>query len=102
MDSLDSFFSKLIRCIGDDERLSSYHVALLMALLYYQNSDRPMDFFYTSRKKLMHFSRIGNIVSYHKFLTQLVKYGYIEYVPSWHPVNGSRFRFIIVTDSKNS
>ena len=33
--------------------------------------------------------------TYHKCLSELVAYGYVEYRPSWHPAKGSRFRLII-------
>jgi hypothetical protein len=51
--------------------------------------------FQVSRPKLMRFSRIRSIATYHKNIKDLVDYGYIEYTPSWHPHRGSRVRLIV-------
>ncbi|MDF2855223.1 MAG: hypothetical protein K0Q87_1074 [Neobacillus sp.] len=47
----------------------------------------------------MHFSRIKSIATYHKCLSDLVLYGYVDYIPSWHPTKASRFRFIMDSNS---
>jgi hypothetical protein len=94
MKDLNIFFLELIEQIDGDSRLHPLHIALLLALLYYKGDSPPTEFFNASRKKLMLVSHIRNIVSYHKYLSQLVQYGYVEYIPSWHPKKGSQFRFI--------
>ncbi len=81
--------------IGDDERLLPTHVGLVMSLFYYHDCGSNLAHFRASRSKLMRFSRIRSIATYHKCLSELVEYGYVEYHPSWHPEKGSRFRFII-------
>ena len=81
--------------IGDDRRLLPTHVGLVMALFYYHDCGSGLAYFQASRKKLMRFSRIRSIATYHKCLSELVAYGYVEYRPSWHPEKGSRFRFIV-------
>lgn len=81
--------------IGDDQRLLPSHVGLVMALFYYHDCGSELACFQASRKKLMRFSRIRSIATYHKCLSELVTYGYVEYRPSWHPEKGSRFRFIM-------
>ena len=81
------------RVTGDDRLLPS-HIGLIMALFYYHDAVSSFDFFHASRSRLMRFSRIRSITTYHKCLSELVAYGYLEYLPSWHPTNASRFRFI--------
>ena len=42
-----------------------------------------------SRKKVMQLSH-SSIVSYHKCIKDLEQYGYIEYIPSYHPALGRK------------
>ncbi|OOG18175.1 hypothetical protein BWD42_12980 [Sphingobacterium sp. CZ-UAM] len=90
----DYNFSRYFEHIAQDNRLLPSHIGLVMALFYYQGKNDPLDFFHSSRRKLMHFSRIRSIATYHRCLSELVRYGYLEYIPSWHPTRASRFRFI--------
>ncbi|MBT2621951.1 hypothetical protein [Chryseobacterium sp. ISL-6] len=87
---LSHFFKRL----ADDVRILPIHLGLIMALLYYHNGEEFIDDFHASRRKLMNFSGIRSVNTYHKYLSELVKYGYIAYIPSWHPKKASRFRFI--------
>ena len=88
-------FSAFFERIGDDGRLLPTHIGLVAALFYHHDCGNPENHFHASRRKLMRFSRIRSIATYHKCLSELVAYGYVEYRPSWHPAKGSRFRFII-------
>lgn len=94
-------FSSFFERVGEDDRLLPSHVGLIMALFYYHNSKKPVEFFHASRRQLMRFSRIRSIATYHKCLSELVRYGYVEYIPSWHPIKASTFRFIEVTKGDN-
>lgn len=77
------------------------HISLLMALFYYSDSNAPEMSFQISRPKLMRFSRIRSIATYHKNIKDLVDCGYIEYAPSWHPQRGSQVRLILETIAGN-
>lgn len=94
-------FSSFFERLGEDNRLLPSHIGLVMALFYYHSSGDFAEFFQASRRKLMRFSRIRSIATYHKCLSELVSYGYLEYIPSWHPIKASEFRFIEITDGKN-
>ena len=94
-------FSTFFERVGEDSRLLPSHVGLIMALFYYQSSEDLAEFFHASRRQLMRFSRIRSIATYHKCLSELVKYGYVEYIPSWHPIKASMFRFIKIADREN-
>ncbi len=90
-------FSAFFERIGDDGRLLPTHIGLVAALFHHHDCGNPNNHFHASRRKLMRFSRIRSIATYHKCLSELVAYGYLEYRSSWHPAKGSRFRFIIRT-----
>ncbi|MGN7886451.1 hypothetical protein [Dyadobacter sp. 22481] len=83
----------ILEAVKSDDRLSSYHISLYTALLYYCKGIRQLPF-HASRRKLMGFSRIKSGATYHKCLRELVSYGYLSYVPSFHPQLGSRIVLI--------
>ena len=74
---------------ADDDRLLPTHLSLVMAMFYFRNDDRPREAIRVSRSRLMRFSRIKSIATYHKRLKQLIEFGYISYEPSYHPTNAS-------------
>lgn len=68
-----------------DDRLNVWHISLLVAitrLAYRQNEGRIIR---VSRSKLMKMSHIDTAPTYHKYFKQLQNFGYIKYVPSYHP-----------------
>jgi hypothetical protein len=89
--ALSGYFER----VALESRFYATHISLLMALFYYSDSDAPEKTFQVSRPKLMRFSRIRSIATYHKNIKDLVEFGYIEYHPSWHPQRGTQIRFII-------
>lgn len=71
--------------ICNDERLKVWHLCLLLAiarLAYRQNEGRIIR---VSRSKLMKMSHIDTVPTYHKYFKQLQNFGYIKYIPSYHP-----------------
>lgn len=91
--ALSSYFER----VASDERLFPTHISLFMALFYFSSGEHPGAPFQTSRPKLMRFSRIRSIATYHKNIKDLISYGYIEYKPSWHPQKGTQIRLIFET-----
>jgi len=77
-----------LRKAANDDRLLPSHISLYMAMFYY-SPDKPGDHFQISRKKLMRFSRIKSIATYHKCIKELVAYGYVNYQPSFDPYRAS-------------
>lgn len=71
------------------------HLTILMALVHYCNHQKPLLPFNVSRKKLMRFSKIKSISTYHKNIRELRDSGFIKYTPSWHPKLGSEVRLNI-------
>ena len=88
----------VLEAVKSDDRLTSYHISLYIALLYYSKGIRQLPF-YASRRKLMGFSRIKSGATYHKCLRQLISYGYLDYHPSFHPQQGSRIVLTATTIS---
>ena len=79
---------RFLRRAANDVRLLPSHISLYMAI-FYHGPDKPGDHFQVSRKKLMHFSRIKSVATYHKCIKELVAYGYIDYQPSYDPYRAS-------------
>ncbi|MES2063123.1 MAG: hypothetical protein V4456_14445 [Bacteroidota bacterium] len=78
---------RFLQKAANDDRLLPSHISLYMAMFYY-SPDKPGDHFQVNRKKLMRFSRIKSIATYHKCIKGLVARGYIDYQPSYDP-NGA-------------
>ena len=82
-------YSKWIKRMGSDSKMLSTHVSLLTALFVLWQQSGFTNPFTVSRKKLMAFSRIASIATYHKCIRELDAFGYILYQPSYHPIKGS-------------
>ena len=79
---------RFLQKASDDKRLLPSHISLFMAMFYY-SPDKPGDYFQVNRKKLMRFSRIKSVATYHKCIRELVAYGYIDYQQSYDPYRAS-------------
>lgn len=77
-----------------DKRLLPSHISLFMAVFYFSPGDSSGSFFRITRKKLMRFSRIKSIATYHKCIRELVACGYIIYQPSYDPYRASMVSII--------
>lgn len=74
---LNAFFS----FIRSDNRLTSSHVSLYMALFQYWNFNRFQNPFPVYRENMMQLSKIGSKNTYHKCIKQLHQAQYILYHP---------------------
>ncbi|NQX52275.1 hypothetical protein HQN86_01480 [Pedobacter panaciterrae] len=72
-----------------DSRLLPSHLSLFMAVFYFSPADDPKAEFRVCRRKLMRYSRIRSISTYHKCMSDLVVYGYVTYQPSYDPFRAS-------------
>lgn len=77
-----------------DGQLTPWHIALLTGILFFSGGCDEMGFFQVSRKKLKSFSKIRANATYHKCLSDLVQMGYVEYLPSYDPLLGSRMKLV--------
>ncbi|MCC3214580.1 UNVERIFIED_CONTAM: hypothetical protein POZ17_08000 [Ralstonia mannitolilytica] len=71
--------------IQSDPKLNVWHIALLTAIARLACKQNEKWIIRVSRRKLMEFSHITTITSYHKYFKQLQQFGYIKYIPSYHP-----------------
>ena len=82
-------YSKLVRRMAADNRILATHVSLFTALFVCFQHGGFTSPFAVTRKKLMAYSRIASIATYHKCIKELDAFGYIRYQPSYHPIRGS-------------
>lgn len=75
--------------IKADYRLNSYHLSLLMALYHQWQANGFHNPFHISRRNLMELSKINSFATYHKYISELVNFEYINYSPSYHPGFGT-------------
>lgn len=71
-----------------DHQLGVCHVALFTALYYLWQRNHCSDPVSITRQQLMRLAKIKRTV-YHECMKDLHTLGYIQYVPSYHPVLGS-------------
>jgi uncharacterized membrane protein YesL len=68
-----------------DQKLNTWHIALLTAILVLGLKQGTMQAIKVSRSKLMALSHIKSLPTYHKYFKDLQTIGYIVYRPSYHP-----------------
>ena len=74
-----------------DHQFFPTHISLFIAIFHYSKDD-PNAEFRICRRKLMQYSGIKSIATYHKCLSELVDAGYIDYNPTFNPL-GSLIKF---------
>ncbi len=84
-----SHLNGVLECINRDQRLKPTHVSLYMALFQFWNLNRFGNPISINRGDTMKISKIGSNATYHKCITQLSEWGYLEYIPSYNPMLGS-------------
>ena len=73
-----------------DKRVGVLHIGtyLTLVLLWHRNNEQnPVRI---SRKQIMGITRIKSISTYHKYIQDLEKFGYIRYVPSYDSRTGTQ------------
>lgn len=82
--ALSDFFS----CVEKDDRITSTHISLYMALFEAWNKNDFINPVSITRKEIMLSAKITR-TTYHRYIKELHDYSYIKYVPSYHPILGS-------------
>lgn len=83
---------ELMKKVLADQRLTVWHIALILAIISVSQEQNGNKLIRTSRKVLMSKSHIGSYPTYHKCLQELIVLNYLEYNPSYHPKLGSEIR----------
>lgn len=80
-----SEFIHFIALIEKDNRLTSWHLSLLTAILFLALKQGRMEAVKVSRSRIMRLAHITTLPTYHKYFKSLQVLGYIVYRPSYHP-----------------
>jgi len=78
-----------IQRLACDIRLKPTHLSLSLALCHAWVTGDFQNIFQVSRSKLMAASRIQSRATYHKIMKDLQAFGYLKYIPSYHPTRAS-------------
>lgn len=73
----------------EDARITPLHISLYSALLYGWQANDCLSPICINRQEVMRLSKISGRGTYNKHMQELHAYGYIRYVPSYHPILGS-------------
>jgi hypothetical protein len=84
----DFFIPGIVR-MGSDSRLLSTHISILTAIFICWHHSGFREPFSVTRRKLMAYSKIASVATYHKRMSELIAFMYIRYQPSYHPQKGS-------------
>lgn len=86
--------SDFFLAIENDFRISTTHIAMYMALLYYRADKGFINPIQVFRRDLTPIAKISSLYTYHKCIQELSEYGYIKYEPSFKKTQGSKVYFI--------
>ncbi|WP_439696984.1 hypothetical protein ACFGVS_00475 [Mucilaginibacter sp. AW1-7] len=87
--------NEVFRVLAADRRINVWHFSIYMSLLHQWLLNGGVNPVPISRKRVMAHTHIGSIVTYHKYLRQLMDLGYIVYEPSYNPFTGSYVRLLV-------
>ena len=97
---MESNLSKYILAMHADSRITVWHLVLYVTLVCHWELQDFQTPFSITRRQVMRLSHIGSIPTYHKYLKDLIGFGYIRYESSFHPVQGSHFWINSITSGK--
>lgn len=87
---LTEFYTAIL----NDNRINARHISLYMALFECWNRNNFQNPINVTRDSIMPFAKISGIATYHKCIKELHQFGYIKYLPSFHPGISSQVYFI--------
>ena len=93
MEKLTDFF----RAAAKDPRITAMHILIYAALWECWHRDHFQSPVFISRKKIMGMTKISSIATYHKYMKELHRFGYIDYEPSYKPRMGTNVCFLPCT-----
>lgn len=77
--------SDFFRSIREDNRITTSHISLYMALFERWNQNDFKNPVLIRRREIMQAAKIGGIATFHKCIRDLHELGYIRYSPSYDP-----------------
>lgn len=88
--------------MAEDQRITSFHISLYMALFQVWNLNRFQNPFAIVRDEMMQLARIGSVNTYARCIKQLQEWGYIRYVPASNMYVGSLVTCISFDTARNT
>jgi hypothetical protein len=82
--------TEFFKAIKEDNRISTSHISLYMALFELWNRNDCKNPVFITRKQVMETAKISGIATFHKCIKYLDEQGYISYLPSRNPAVKSR------------
>lgn len=82
---LTNFF----KTIREDNRITTTHISLYMALFELWNQNEFQNPFCMSRRAVMEAAKISGLATFHRCIKDLNQFGYIGYLPSRNPAVSS-------------
>lgn len=86
--------NEFLERVKEDSRLNPTHISLYLSLFRIWNIGRFPESFFINREEAMSVSKIGSKCTYHRCISNLTEWGYIEYFPSRNPYKGSRVKIL--------
>jgi hypothetical protein len=83
---LGTFFNKII----PEQRINTSHISIYIVLYHYWFNNQFQNPIHITRADVMKKSKINSRASYHKCIKDLHTLGFINYDPSYHPIEGSK------------
>jgi hypothetical protein len=85
-----NIFKTYLLSFSRDSRISVWHLGVMFGIINMASGQDIREPIFISRSKIMKLAHIGSIVTYHKCIKELQEFGYIDYLPSYHPAVGSK------------
>ena len=85
-----SALTNFYKVIRDDNRITTTHISLYMALFELWNQNEFQNPVYIRRGTVMETAKISGLATFHKCIKDLHAFGYIRYLPSMNPAVSSR------------
>lgn len=95
---LTAFFNH----IAIENSVNPTHISLYVTIFQSWNLNRFQNPVIVSRDEIMKASKIKSKATYHKYIKDLERLGYLEYNPSYNPYNGTEITVIDLTLGKKS
>lgn len=86
--------NEFLERVKEDARLNPTHISLYLPLFRIWNISRFPESFFINREEAMSVSKIGSKCTYHRCISNLAEWRYIDYFPSRNPYKGSRVKIL--------
>ena len=90
---LQQIIKSFLDAAHKDERIKPLHISLFMEICWGGTADKHNQTLTIFRKDIMPLARIASNATYHKYLRELVAFGYIRYQASHDYYSGSKVNF---------